>query len=316
MHRNILVEITALLLATTCTFGTLLPHGSDIGPVQFDAVIELNPPLACTHMLLFARYWVSTNYYEMSVVWAEPTGTYLRFPIFPMSLAIGSDAKTFELSHDIFSVYKTNFSKPVEASGVFRNMYGDYPVINLRFADKEAFDERIYQSDFTQQALGANDEMVAPVSDAHRKIREITLKQDGNAVKSISLFDGQHILLKSIEYEHGEVGSSSYLRRERILLPERSMIAGLRDNGVTVTVGDEKRSYRDFQCVFEGGGRTALVDYQRIRFTGIDVSLPSYVEVRNSQNKELLRSARFSHFHQTKMVPRRFQWNNRTSERG
>ena len=56
---------------TGMTTGKIEPVGTTIGPVQFDALIELNrySPRSDRHdyTMLFARYWVARDYYAAAI---------------------------------------------------------------------------------------------------------------------------------------------------------------------------------------------------------------------------------------------------------
>ena len=57
-----------------------VPVGRNVGPLRFDACLELNAPLVGTHVVLFLRYWVSATSYRVAVIWAEPHAGSLNFP--------------------------------------------------------------------------------------------------------------------------------------------------------------------------------------------------------------------------------------------
>ncbi|MBP7051842.1 MAG: hypothetical protein KBE65_12580 [Phycisphaerae bacterium] len=105
-----------------------------------DASIELNAPLCRTHVVLFARYWVSADYYRLSVVWAEPHAGSFNYPVYPSTLFIVSDPNQFEISHQIQQIYNGVFAKPVGARGPFMHRFNSYALSDLRFAEQETLD--------------------------------------------------------------------------------------------------------------------------------------------------------------------------------
>ena len=297
-----IVCVSLVLLWSIC--GASSPSGTDVGAVQFDTVIRLDPPIACTHMLIFARYWVASDYYQMSIVWAEPTGPGLRFPVFPVSLAVGSDPKTFEMRHDIFSVYNTNFSKPVGPTGTFRYMYGDYPITNLRFSDSESFGERVYASDIADmdsEGGSADGSHAFRLPGRDRVVRELAGRADSDLLTSLDLFDKDHRLLKSLQYEYTGAATNAWLARETVLLPERPIELGLQGEGVTVKFQEGSQQYKDFSGIFEKGGRRCIIEYRTLTLGNKQLSLPSSLEVRDASNGTVLRSVRFSNFRLTQM---------------
>ena len=226
-----IVFLSLVLLQSTG--GAFAPSGTDVGPIRFDAVISLDPPISRTHMLVFARYWVASDYYEMAIVWAEPPGPGLRFPVYPVSLAVGSDASTFEMRHDIFSAYNTNFSKPVGPSGTFQYMYGDYPITNLRFSDSESFGQRVYVSDVTNFNAAVGSQVLGLLR-RDGIVQELAVRGNSNVLTSLDLFDRNHRRLQSLQYEYTGGGTNSRLARETVVLPERPIELGLPGEGVTV----------------------------------------------------------------------------------
>src|SRR6185369_16644750 len=120
------VGVSLWLLFCCSATAELHPIGTNVGPVQFDAVIELDPPFAQTHVLLFARYWVASDYYYLGVVWAEPHGTGLCFPIYPPTLSIGSDSNSFSIDHGVYETNAVSYPKPLPDRGAFGSMFGDY----------------------------------------------------------------------------------------------------------------------------------------------------------------------------------------------
>ena len=88
------------------------PAGRAIGAVTFDATIELDPPHSGRHVLLFARCWVGLDYYRVGVVWAEPHARGLDFPIYPLTLSMGSDAQAFTVTHDLVAGTDHTFRAP------------------------------------------------------------------------------------------------------------------------------------------------------------------------------------------------------------
>src|ERR1700722_8842917 len=99
----VLVSFMFAVISSRCaTQEELAAVGKTVGAIQFDATIEINPPLSPNCMLLFARYWVSSNYYRVAVLWAEPNGSRMWFPIYPPTLRINSDAESFSVTDDLF----------------------------------------------------------------------------------------------------------------------------------------------------------------------------------------------------------------------
>lgn len=108
--------------------------------ICFDGVVELKAPLSRTHVVLFARYWVSRDFYRVGVVWAEPHAGSLNFPIYPPTLNIVSDPNSFRISHQLMHAYDGVFAKPLGERGPFKDRFNVYRLSNTRFAESEILD--------------------------------------------------------------------------------------------------------------------------------------------------------------------------------
>jgi len=117
--------------------------GEKSGAVCFDAAIELTAPLCRTFVVLFVRYWISSGFYRLAVVWAEPHAGSLNFPIYPATLNIISDPNSFRISHQLVHTYDGAFAKPLGERGPFRHRFNSYPFSEIRFAEQEAQDLRM-----------------------------------------------------------------------------------------------------------------------------------------------------------------------------
>jgi hypothetical protein len=114
----VLVAVSAALLAGCLSMafglcstgqGKIEPTGTNVGAVQFDAIIELNRyssrPSRHNYMILFVRYWVARDYYSAAVVWAEPQSTDFDFALYPQSLSITGDRQNFNIAHEFYPKY-------------------------------------------------------------------------------------------------------------------------------------------------------------------------------------------------------------------
>lgn len=81
-------------------------------------------------------------------------------------------------------------------------------------------------------------------------------------------------------------------RSQTILLPERPITVAFTGEGPTITIGGQKRRYRELETIDLAGGRKLILDYQPIELRGRAVSLPQRIEVYTGDGKQLLRSAR------------------------
>ena len=303
IHRSkrMIVSIAiGIFLFVVASFGTLVTAqpSIDTSPtgVQYDAVIELNSLTRATHILLFARYWVSPDYYNVSVIWGEPHGSGLSFCTYPITLRIANSKEGFRLGHDIYDDYNLTYPKPFESRGVFRNMYGDYPIPDIRFADQEAEAQRIYASDIWP-LIDAN-ESVSGMLDVslhsgdtrgQRSISSVKVNTNSGRIDALELLDPNGLALKDIHYKYDIVDGKSRLRSETVKLPEQPIIVGYRGKGLVVRIEGEEYSFRDFESIHHAGGRTATVEFTTVPLGNREIQLPSLVRVVDAQG-HLLRS--------------------------
>ncbi|MBN1508225.1 MAG: hypothetical protein JW955_15355 [Sedimentisphaerales bacterium] len=281
--------LPVIIVLGAITASAMAPTGANVGTVQFDAVFELDSLTRQTHVLLFARYWVGPDYYSASVIWAEPHGRGLNFAVYPPTLSLTSDANAFSMTHDLFPVYDRTYPKPLGPRGVFRCMYGDYPVDNVRFAEQEALTERVYATDL-DRLRDAND----------RGFAALQVDASEDRIGSLQLLGPRKNVLKDIVYEYGGDGGGQ-LRRETVKLPEQPIAVGFQGKGLVVRIGGEEHQYRDFESIHHRGGRTATVEYEAVALGGRDIALPAKVQVLDDAHKQVLRSVRLLNFKPTEL---------------
>jgi hypothetical protein len=94
---------------------------------------------------------------------------------------------------------------------------------------------------------------------------------------------------------NGQAGAL-HSRRQTILLPERPITVAFSGEGPTITIGGQKRQFKELAIMDCAGGRKFILDYRPIEVRGRAVSLPSRIEVYTGDGKQLLRSARLFNF--------------------
>lgn len=277
--------------------------------LRFDSVIELNAPLCRTHVVLFARYWVSPELYRMAVVWAEPHAGSLNFPIFPRSLNVTSDPEVFRIEHQFRHMYDGVFPRPIGQRGLFLHQFNSYYFSDIRFAEQDALDMRIYGSDIgplqkTGEAVAERNfdvNVTVPGDGSAQKRARLSVRATKGHLDELRLLDAEGKLLKSIEYEYKEQKDGSQLHKQIVLLPERPITVGFRGKGPTITIGGEKQQYSQLETTHHQGGRKCIVDYQPIEISGREVSLPARITVYSGGGNRVLRSAKLQNFTHIKL---------------
>lgn len=301
-----------ILLLSGTAASKIEPAGTDAGAVRFDAVIELNRfssrSLRHTHTLMFARYWVASDYYSAAVVWAEPQSTDLYFTVPPATLSVTSDEQGFNMHHEVYTKYNDTYKKPIGERGVFRDKFGGYPIGNIRFAEQEASATRIYAADLgdledADQVAGEVLDLSIPVTEGGdtRDVAQLKVQTSGERIDSMELFNAKHQLLKSISYEYDSKGGKTRLRRQTAVLPERPLMVGFRGKGLKVTLDGKEYRYLDLEVPHHRGGRRCTVEYEPVPLGDKEVPLPVHVTVCSGRNERILRSVRMMNFKQVEL---------------
>jgi len=297
-----------ILLPSTCNATGIVPNGTDIGALQFDGIIEINSQHFQTHVLLFVRYWVSPKFYSASVLWAEPHVGSLNFSIYPITTVIDSNERSFRNTNEVHSKYDSVFSKPLGKRDVFRFMFNDYPIGNIRFAESDALESRIYMDDMDKlTGQTNNDWQTIDISEStnkngiNREVAKLNLQIDDGRLNTLKLLDAKDRLIKSIEYEYSSQNSPYLLRRQNVLLPERPFTVGYKSGGVTMTIDGRKQTFQEFESIHHAGSRKCTVDYETKKMADRTLALPVRVIVYGADGQDVLRSSRLMDFKQVDM---------------
>ena len=282
------------------TMANEVPTHDKTGLLQFDSIIELNAPLCRTHVVLFARYWVSSDSYRITVVWAEPHAGSMNYPIYPPSVNVTSNNGVFMIEHQFQHIYDCVFPKPIEQHGPFRHQFNSYYFSEIRFAEQDALDMRIYSSDIGPlKKTGIYDVNIPEKSDGSRqKLARLSVRATEGRLDELRLLDDEGKLLKNIEYKYKEQSDGSQLHKQSVLLPERPITVGFKGKGPTITTGGEKHQYSELETIHHQGGRKCIVDYQPIKIGVRTETLPCRITVYSGDGNRVLRSAKLYNFNQ------------------
>ena len=309
LSKRLLIWALSIGMLLSLTGYALPQSATELGKtdmLRFDAIIELNAPLCRTHVVLFARYWVSPELYRMAVVWAEPHAGSLNFPIFPRTLNVASDSNDFMVEHQFRHMYDGIFLRPLGRRGPFLHKFNSYYFSDIRFAEQDALDMRIHSSNIeplkkTGEA-GAerifNVNVSGPCDGSGQKPARLSVRTTKGRLDELHLLDAEGKLLKSIEYEYKEQKDGGQLHKQIVLLPERPITVGFKGKGPTITIGSEKHQYSELETTHHQGGRKCIVDYQPLEIDGREVSLPCRITVFSGDGNRILRSAKLYNFTQ------------------
>ncbi|MCP5519872.1 MAG: hypothetical protein H7A45_21745 [Verrucomicrobiales bacterium] len=284
------------------TVAQAMPPDRGAGGVQADAVIRLEPAFAFGPVTLFARYWVATNYYHLGVVWAEPHGTGLWFPLYPPTLVIGSDDGQFVISHGIYPAHNAEYSKPVGEPGPFRSFFGAYPVGEARYADREARLTRLFAAAMADFPAGRTTNEFAGFADAvagKASPERVRLCASDGRVEWVEFLDAEDGVRKRLDYEWVTRGGRTVLGHQFVSLAEEKVLVELPGEGVRITLDDEAFAYDQLQVVHRSGGRKGAVHYEPVALGGSVVSLPFHAEILGATNNTPLRSVTLTNYQRT-----------------
>jgi hypothetical protein len=293
-------------------YGNIAPKGTKIGAVQFDAIIELNrySPHSWRHdyTMIFARYWVARDYYSAAIVWAEPQSTDIFFTIHPPSLLIVSNEQSFKVCHESINKDNEMYIKPLGERGVLRHKFGGYPIGKIRFTEREALTERIYESDLKGlKDINTVDGEVLKLSILDnervykRDVSQLKMKTNGEHIDSMQLFNADKRLLKDISYEYETKRGKTHLRRQTVVLPEQPIMVGFKGEGIKVTLDGKEYQYRDLKATHHMGGRKCIIEYETVTLGDQEVPLPVKVTVYNQKDRRILRCVRVMNFKQVEL---------------
>ncbi len=280
------------------------PMTEKVAVLQFDAILGLNAPLCRTHVVLFARYWVSPELYRVAIVWAEPHVGSLNFPIYPPTLNVASDREAFRIDHQFNHAYDGVFSKPLGERGAFAHKFNSYYFSDIRFAEQEALDLRIYARDILalKDRAGSDGERVVELlaprtgDECKQELSRLSIRATEGRIDELRLLDGAGDLLKALQYEYDQQQDGSPLCRQSVLLPQHPIQVGFTGNKPTITIAGEKKEYSELKTTHHEGGRKCVIEHQPVEIGSRRVSAPARITVYRADTMRLLRSARLSNF--------------------
>lgn len=303
IRRILVIFFTALISAGTAS--GIAPSGTKFNALQFDCIIELNSESIKTQSLLFVRYVVSPDSYKASIIWAEPHIGLLNYPIYPPTTMIDSNSTGFSIFNEVNSQYNAGFPKPLGDRGVFKYMFGDYPISSIRFAEGEALFSRIYTNDLSKFSEPDNKDWqtielpeTRDANSAGREVTKLSIQAKDSRINSLKLFDSNELLIKSIDYEYSTDKGSSFLKKQNIQLAERPFAVGFQSGGIKLTVNGRERMIKEMLSVHHSGSRKCTVDYETKKIGDKLLSLPVRVVVYSGDGKKILRSSTMMNFKQ------------------
>lgn len=274
----------------------VIPNGTDVSMVRFDATLELNAHHMETQMVIFGRYWVTEQHYILGIVWTEPHYEF-GLSVYPVSMIIES-GQQFRISSQLRKVPNRVFSKPIGSRGAFRHVFNSYPILDIRFAESEAFARRLYVDDLGRipplPQDGWHDLALAGPpsdSDALRSLKRLSWRSNNSRMTDLHVFDTHNQMVANVHYDYFN-HRPHQLQKQTVVLPERHMVAELQGAGLTVKTDHKTEQHNKFNIVHHKGGRECVIDYSPFQIDDAHVSLPTAISVCRQDTGGNLRSAR------------------------
>lgn len=309
-HTCIGTSILLALATSVILFGSgvclsaQLPTGEEVGPIQFDAIVELSASRIGQHATLFVRYWVTSDAITLGIIWTEPHIPTAYFPLYPVTLTMSTNKERFRVSSQTDPLINATLAKPINPRGVFRYMFGDYPVTNLSVAEREALSTRLYRDDFREISKKPDPNGLHKIDLSQgkkaghpdRSVAKAKARVSAGQLTSLDLLDGDERLLKNVRYDYGTDKGDPRLRQQKVSLPEMTIPVGLQSGSIQVTRGEKKRTYTEFESNYRQGGRECIVDYAATAIGDKRAVMPTKIGVRNASTGLPLRGAHLVNF--------------------
>lgn len=307
--KPVLIITFFILIFTGIIYSNISSKEKKSDVIMFDTIFEINAPNAGTPALLFARYWVSKDFYSIGFKWAEPQVGNINFPTYPPGVTITSNEKAFSTTSQVIESHNDKYPKPIEERGVFRHALGSYPFRNIRFAERDALESRIYTKDIAGISEPDSNELQTVViqdskedNGIKRKAARLNIQTNNGNITKLAVADSNGVLLKGVDYEYSEHDGKSMLKHQTIYLPEKRLMVGYSGKGVSITLRGQKKTYKELPGFHHTGARKCDIEYETIKTDKGPLSVPAGIVVKKADVNYTLRTAKMSNFTQLKMT--------------
>jgi hypothetical protein len=306
--ENLIVLIVLFLSLSNLGYSKATDVNEKVDVVRFDALLKINSTNLLPNSLLFARYWVASDFYSISIIWAEPSLGNFNYPTIFQSFVINSDNNQFSTSSQTINKYSVSVTKPIPERGAFLSSLGSYPIDNLRFAEPEALASRIYKKDIgdiNDQISEIKTVEIPDYNDGNgnkREVAKIAYKASDGYIKNLKLINKNNQIFKSIEYQYSHSDGNSILKSQKVVLPEKIMQVGFRGKGATITINSQSQTFTELPGFHHTGGRICNIDYDPVKTNDKDLLVaPSSITVQRGDSNNIMRSAKIYNVEKLKM---------------
>lgn len=252
-------------------------RGTDIGPIEFDAILELHSKYANTTTTLFVTYTVSQEAITYEIRWAEPAIGTLNFPVTPYGLNTSVSRTEFRLRYPATNTTELH-QMPAGPRGVFDHVLNSYDVADSRYAVSESRSSRSHMRDLLASHNTATSDSKHLLS--HR--RSGPLIEDSTGVEWRPGDTQQRVLNRFLFRDATE----SVSHRAEIA-PSSIQVGGF-------SVRYESSRGEDLEIVAvpatrNRGGRSVSVELRQTDVSGRKLLLPRLITVRHKSDQTVLR---------------------------
>jgi hypothetical protein len=228
--------------------------------------IALHRPSAA--IIIFGRYWVTTNVIRMEVIWSEPSWGPQPFPSHPPGMILVAAKDKFAI-YSAFGPKRREYLAPFGSRPPASRIDGGWDLAEMRFAWSDYLEEQ------------------SQVQDPFALIRHIGEDGVGSAVwntEQYSITNGSLTSLKSpffrgrrdIFYEYKSHEGRTWLDQETVRLPERSIAASGLINSAMINGGTR---LTNSTVRYHQQGRLSNVEWNRQMLDNNEVLLPAKITV-------------------------------------
>lgn len=303
-------RILALVITTVClspvrALNTANSPDRKMQIVRFDAVVELGAPTVKSHAIAFVRYWVSSQAYVASIVWAEPHVGSLNFSGYPVSVSIESTRERFHLTSQTHDFLACEQAKPIPPRGPFCHKLNVYALGDMRFAERDALATRVYKTDLNLPSLQSDDawEIITIPARApdpnlvdSRDLAKLHVRREHGQVQSLRLYDVNDQMLKSIDYVWSHHDGQHRLAYQKVVLPERPICIGFNDGGLVAENGTDRYVIKTMNTTHHMGERHCTIWYAPFVLGETLLSVPQEITVATPKGSPNLRAAGLFNF--------------------
>jgi hypothetical protein len=251
------------------------PIGKNVGPVEFDCVIELAAPVTKERHIFFMRYQVSPKTISYDIHWAEPAWHRVNFPYPPFGLSMYADDSQFVI-YSAWNDRRWDHTLPSECPGVFNFTCGNYPIDEKRHFFSESLLTRLFAEDISTIAV-------------RRRSTPLNNSELRRGLRVDSFATRPDYMQFGLGFTHSGYKALVYYSIDNRL---KRLIAGFRERTIPISGFEIEVISNDFPdgikitqlpAKYHDGGRTCEVFFTESEINSKQLILPISISVKNTK---------------------------------